>query len=381
MSSDVVNSIADTPESLQVAQILQNKYYDIIARGQLTIDETLFQLYPSDNASSPVMMSLPPGVSRIDWLQYYDTNPLDNMQTDQFGSYSHDLNLDLVSSVSWITTSSSTITIPSLPTGTVTFTVASSTLPVTLNQLVQATASGTNSIIGNVLAYAGTSLTISVNQTTGIPGVYNNWVIESVAVPNVPPGYKSVTIVPLEYFLNIINRYDLTQPFVGSYTLTFPNVDNPQIGTNSFTFRYQSNHTPTMCTVIQNSIVLFDMFDNTQDSTLQASKTLAFGQRIPVFIMEDQFVPMIDDIQFPLLISEATSLAYYELKQQTHTKADEEIKRQWAVAQKTKSKSGKPTYFDQLSNFGRIPRTGGYGGYPPNLWMRNSLGNSGFGPS
>ena len=105
MSSDEVNSIGDTTESQQVAQLLQNKYYDIVARGSLTIDETLFQLTPSDNANNPVQMLLPAGVSRIDWLQYFDTNPLDNTQTDQFGAFSHDLNTNLVSSVAWTTIS------------------------------------------------------------------------------------------------------------------------------------------------------------------------------------------------------------------------------------------------------------------------------------
>src|SRR5712692_7630250 len=101
MSSDEVNSIGDTSESMQVAQILQNKYYDIVARGNLTLDETLFQLNPSDTFIAPVTMTLPVGVARIDWLQYFDTNPLDNLQTDQFGAFSHGLNLDLVSSVRW----------------------------------------------------------------------------------------------------------------------------------------------------------------------------------------------------------------------------------------------------------------------------------------
>lgn len=366
MSSDVVNSINDSPESQQVAQILQNKYYDIVSRGSLTIDETLFQLNPPDNVNTPVIMTMPVGVTRIDWLQYYDTNPLDNTQSDQFGSYSHDLNLDLVSSVAWTTTSNSSVTIPVTGTGIVTFIVASSTLPAAVGQLVQAT-SGSHSIIGTIAQYVGTTMVVSVSEVVGT-GTFSSWVITSIAVPNVPPGYKYVEIVPTDYFLNIVNRFDLTQPFVEAYTFS-------QNG-NNFTFRYQNNHQPTMCTVISNNWVLFDMFDNTQDSTLQASKTLGFGQRVPTFLLQDNFIPELDDLQFPLLLSEATSLAFYELKQQPHVKADEEIKRQWAVAQKTKSKSNKPTYFDQLSNFGRVPRTGGYGGYPPNLWMRNSLGNS-----
>jgi len=366
MSSDEVNSIGDTPESLQVATLLQNKYYDIVARGTLTIDETLFQLIPSDNSNNPVQMVIPEGVSRIDWLQYFDTNPLDNTQTDQFGSFAHDLNIDLVSSVAWQTTSVSSVTIPVIPTGTVTFTVSSSTLPVVLNQFIEAI-SGNSYILGNVVAYVGTALTMSITNVSG-PGIFSNWIISSATPPDIPPGYKYVEIVPNDYFLNIVNKLDLTQPNTLSYVF--------DDGIAKFTFRCRNDRTPMMCTVIQNNWVLFDSFDATQDSTLQASKTLGFGQVVPVFKLQDNFIPKLDDQQFPLLLNETTSLAFYELKQMPHAKADEEIKRQWAVAQKTKSKSNKPSYFDQLSDFGRVPRTGGYGGYPPNLWMRNSIGNA-----
>lgn len=37
-----------------------------------------------------------------------------------------------------------------------------------------------------------------------------------------------------------------------------------------------------------------------------------------------------------------------------HTLADRELKRQWASTQKNKSIAGKPSYFDQLPNYGRF---------------------------
>src|SRR5258708_1201709 len=366
MSSDEVNSISETAESMQVAQLLQNKYYDLVARGDLIIDDTLFQLNPSDNSTNPVMMTLPVGFTRIDWLQYFDNKPLDNTQTSQFGSFAHSLNVNLVSSIKWTTTSSSSVTIPSTPSGVVVFVVSSSTLPVTSGQLVQAT-SGANSIIGNVSNYVGTTLTINITCTVG-SGTFGSWIISSVNVPNIPPGYKYVEIVPIDYFLNIVNRFDISQAGTFQYTFT----DDVA----KFNFRYRNDHQPTMCTVISNKWVLFDMFDNTQDSTLQASKTMAYGQRVPTFLLQDNYVPFLNDHQFPLLLNETTSLAFYELKQMPHAKADQEIKRQWAVTQKTKSIAHKPSYFDQLSNFGRVPRTGGYGGFSSHLFMRNSLGNS-----
>jgi hypothetical protein len=362
MSSDEVNSIGDTVESLQVAQIIQNKYYDIVARGDLTLDEQLFQLVPSDSLAIPVIMQLPKGCSRIDWLQYYDTNPLDNTQVDQFGAFSHDLNVDLVSSVAWTTISSSSVTIPISGSGTVTF-VVSANLPVTIGQLAQANADATHAIIGTVAQYVGTSLVLNVTSVVG-SGTFSSWIISSVNVPNVPPGYKYISIVPNDYFLDITNRYDLTQPFVFQYKFTQ--------GGNNFQFRARNDTQASLCTVVSNQYVLFDALDSTQDSTLQASKTLCYGQVVPPFLLQDNFVPTLDDNQFPLLLNEAKSLAFYELKQMPHTKADQEIQRQWAVTQARKSKANKPAYFDQLSNYGRVPRTGGYGGYPLWRFMRNS---------
>jgi len=37
----------------------------------------------------------------------------------------------------------------------------------------------------------------------------------------------------------------------------------------------------------------------------------------------------------------------------THPQAEREIKRQWGTLQKDKSLVDKPSYFDQLANFGR----------------------------
>lgn len=286
MSSDVVNSIFDTVESLQVAQIIQNKYYDIVARGDLTLDEQLFQLEPSNNPFVPVILRFPAGVTRIDWLQYMDTNPLDNTQTDQFGAFSHDLDTDLV-------------------------------------------------------------------VTAGSEG-------------NSIPGYKYIPIVPIDYFLDITNRMDVTQSNVIEYGFDPVNLSF------GFSLRAMNDRQPTLATAISNQYILFDSYDKTQDGTIQASKTMAYGQVVPVFELADGFIPTLDDNQFPLLLNESKSLAFYELKQMPHQKADEEIKRQWTVTQARKSKANKPSFFDALSNFGRVPRTGGYGGYPLWRFMRNS---------
>lgn len=160
--------------------------------------------------------------------------------------------------------------------------------------------------------------------------------------------YKYVTIVPLQQFADNVNNYDPTAAEVGTLTLS--------IGAEDFTFYYKDDRQPNLCTVVKDYYVIFDSFDNTLDTTLQASKTMAFGLTTPAFLMTDSFVPDLDESQVPLLLNEAKSLAFFELKQVLHSKAEQEAKRQWNTLQKNKSVDNKPSYFDQLPDFGRRPR-------------------------
>lgn len=275
MSSDEVNSISDTSESLQIATIIKNKYFDIVARGDLPANKKVYQLNPSNDVTKPVLMGIPDGVITLEWMKYFDTNPSDSQGVAQFGSNSHAVNSSLTTS--------------------------------------------------------------------------------TVTAANVPAGYRYVTILPIEQFLSMTNGFNPSDSNVGSFSLTY--------NSQNFTFYYKNDHQPHYCTVIANTYVIFDMYDRTQDSTLEASKTMGYGQTVTPFTLVDSFVPDIDDNQFALLFNESLAVAFFELKQTPNVKAEQEIKRQWGVVQKHKSVDDKPSYFNQLPNFGRSPRTGGYGGY------------------
>jgi hypothetical protein len=264
MSSDEVNSISDTVESRQVAQIIKNKYYDIINRTQLPEHEQLIQLNPSLDSTVPILMYVPDGVARLEWLKYFDSNILN---TATGGG--HDINVD-------------------------------------------------------------------IHPTTG-------------GTQTPPPGYKYVTLLPVQQFIDMVNTFNPTENIVESWTFT-GNVNGYP---GSFDFYYKNDRQPTFCTVLSNYYVIFDSFDSTQDSTLQASKTMAWGRIIPFFQMEDTFVPNMDDEQFTLLLNESKALAYFELKQTVHPLATQEVKRGWANVQKNKAISNKPSYFDQFPDFGR----------------------------
>lgn len=157
----------------------------------------------------------------------------------------------------------------------------------------------------------------------------------------VGPIYEYVTILPLQQFLDMVHQLDPEESYVDSLTL------------DEFTFYYRNDIRPTYCTIFKDYIVIFDSYNSAVDATLQESKSMCYGFTVPVFTMEDDFIPDLDDRQFPLLLNEAKSLAFFELKQMAHEKAEQEIRRQWRSMQHNKNTVDKPTNFEQLPDFGR----------------------------
>jgi len=342
LSSDEVNSIGDNVESQQVATIIKNKYYDIVNRTQLPEHSQLIQLESSLSAIAPVEMFVPNGVTEIKWIKYFNTNVFDNVNTT---TATHGINVDIKPTVLWSTTS---VTSNIISTGSKTFTVTSSTLPIKVGQIATAT-SGSSSMTGNVTSYSGTTLILNIISIQG-SGTFNSWLINAISSSNQAiPGYQYVTILPISQFIERINTFNPTELNVGTFQFTNNVNDFP----GSYTFYYKTDRQPTYCCILSNFNVIFDAYDNTQDSTLQSNKTMCWGRIVPEWKMEDAFIPNLDDEQFTLLLNEAKALAYFELKQSIHPKAEQEIKRGWSNIQKNKSVTNRPTYFNELPDFGR----------------------------
>lgn len=324
LSSDEVSSISDTVESLQVANIIKNKYYDMVARSDPPKQDQLFQLTASGDSAKPTLMYMPSTVTRVNWIKYYNSSP-NNTPSDS-------------SDIAWTTTSSTSNTIG---TGALTFTVGSG-LSAAANDAVTIT-SGSNSMYGTVTSYSSTTMVVNITSTIG-SGTYTSWNLinqEQTAAA----GYNFVQMLDIEPFLSMVGTFTPDQDTVGSYTFTQ--------NSNNFTFYFYNDRQPQYCTVLSNYYVIFDAYDSLYDSTLQASKTLVFGQKNPAFTLSDSFVPELSDAEFPLLMNEAKSTAFFELKQQMHPQAEREIKRQWSSVSKNKNIQTTPTAFERLPNFGR----------------------------
>lgn len=75
MDSDEVNSISDTVESLQVAQIIKSTYYNIIDGRDYPFLHELFQLDSNGTVARPTHMSLPDTIIDLDWIKYNKKKP------------------------------------------------------------------------------------------------------------------------------------------------------------------------------------------------------------------------------------------------------------------------------------------------------------------
>lgn len=343
LGSDEVNSVSDTTESRQVLEVLRTTYFNIVSRAGLTNQKQLVQLDPSLDPSIPVIMYVPDGIKKVEWIKYF------NESNNPNGSEGHGVNTDLVPNINttWSTTSGSSV---SIGTGAKVFTVTSSTLEIDVGDYVvaSATADTTNYMYGTVTSYVGTTLTINITTTHGV-GTFSNWGIQGGTTLAPVQGYQYVTILPVKQFLDMVNGFNPSENDVDTFVFTDDSNGYP----NDFTFYYKTQKQPQYCTVLSDYYVIFDGYDSTFDSTLQSSKTMAEGSVVPVYTMTDSFVPNLPEDQFPLLLSEAKSLAFFELKQSTHPIAERDSRRQWGHLQKGKSVADVPTSFDALPNFGR----------------------------
>lgn len=360
MGSDQVNSISDTPESVQVAECVRTTYMNMLGRYEMPEHIQLVQLTAAIDESTPTLMYRPEGTTRLEEIWYLNTNPADGSSFfDQYGAYSqHDVNVDITGGTPWSTTSTSSVAIVS--SGTVTYTVASG-LQINVGDAATAyngiPGFGGNSMSGVVASYSSTTLVITVTSNIGA-GTFDVWTIINSPVPPTGPGYQEVNIIPSVEFIRMTQSFNPTENDVGQMLISVTNDDTSQV--QQFKFNYKNDKQPQYCCVISNKYIVFDSYDNTQDTTLQQNKTMCFGWVVPSWTMSDTFVPNLQDQQVPLLLNDAKSLAWSEIKNQLHQKAEEEVGRQLVSLQKWKALADHHTYFNQLPNFGRQ----GAGWYP-----------------
>jgi hypothetical protein len=159
--------------------------------------------------------------------------------------------------------------------------------------------------------------------------------------------YVQIPYIDPDQFLRFVNRRNNND--VNTKIVTDPSGVKLMI---------MSNKAPEYFTSFNDNDLVFDSYDVGIDSTLQSSKVQARAYVIPVFEMEDDFIPDLPEEAFSALLEESKSKAMFKLKQMNDIKAEQESGRQqrW-LSRKSWRAHEKDIYpFD----FGRRPRGGGY---------------------
>lgn len=142
------------------------------------------------------------------------------------------------------------------------------------------------------------------------------------------PDTKDVFYVTNEDFIARQTGLDPADTNIGSMTVA--------INSGTFTFRYKKDKFPQYYTIFDDRFVIFDSVDLVTESTLTSTRSLGFGSLIPVFTLSDTFVPDLDPRQFQLLLQDAKSTAFTELKQAPNALAERKARKNRILAQRNK---------------------------------------------
>ena len=90
---------------------------------------------------------------------------------------------------------------------------------------------------------------------------------------------------------------------------------------------YVINQDPQYWTSYDDQFLIFDGYNSSVDSTLQANKSSAYGTQQASWTHTDNFVPAIPEKFFPTLLAEAKSQAFVNLKQQSNAREERKATR------------------------------------------------------
>lgn len=109
---------------------------------------------------------------------------------------------------------------------------------------------------------------------------------------------------------------------------------------SGFSYHVPKLVAPRWYTVFNDLYVAVDAINTLVDATqVLGTKTLTMSQVTPAWTNSDSFIPPLDDNMFPLLLAEAKSTCFVNLKQQANPKIDKQARTQGVKLQYSKYKS------------------------------------------
>lgn len=158
--------------------------------------------------------------------------------------------------------------------------------------------------------------------------------------------YREMYFVPLNEFMDRMYSIDDTADNVVHYTKTYNG--------NTIDFLVTDDNMPQYYTSFDDNTIVFDSYLATVDSFLVKNKTLCYGQILPVFELEDSYVPDLDPKQFSLLINESKRQVFNEFRQSDNPLSAQRARRGWIRLQRDKRSVPFPyNNYNSLPNYAR----------------------------
>lgn len=161
------------------------------------------------------------------------------------------------------------------------------------------------------------------------------------------PLFQPVKFIPLDEFFKMQDSLLVSDTTVGSWDETLDASD-------SITFIFRNDKAPDYYTTWNDTTLIFDSYDSAVDTTLQKTKTRAYGKKDKTFTLANATVPFADREMNTLLLNEATIMAFAELKQMQHPVAERWASRNWTKLNKSKRGIDRNRReLDRAPNYGR----------------------------
>lgn len=198
----------------------------------------------------------------------------------------------------------------------------------------------------NLFQLAASDITTPTLMTLPTDVVNVSWIkYDKQTLDDPIVSFQDILPLPKEDFIQRMYSLRSDDDTVSSYPVTFDG--------NLFTFYYKTDKAPDFYTSFDDNTIIFDSINAEVDTFLTAGKTTCWGKKQIAWVESDNFTPDMDEEQFALLLNEAKALAFAELKQTPHAKAEASARRGWIHTEKTKNAIKLASDFDQLNYFGR----------------------------
>lgn len=164
--------------------------------------------------------------------------------------------------------------------------------------------------------------------------------LEEIRYNIAPSGSVTYSVVPYIDPLEFIARQSTDED--ATAIIQVPDVDTSAV------FLIRNDTMPTYYTSFDDEHIVFNAYDASVETIMQASKTMAYGTVYPTFSMTDTFEPHLDDNMMPYLLAESKSVCFSLFKSGSDAKVEQAARRLKSYVQndmyRTKQANKRPHY-------------------------------------